>query len=71
MKNNEYRTNRHACYLLQYHLVVVTKYRRPVLIGSLETRLFAITNTIFQERWNCVILETNANKDHIHILFEA
>ena len=71
MENNEYRTNRHACYLLQYHLVVVTKYRRPVLVGNLETRLFAITNTIFQEQWNCVILEMNANKDHIHILFEA
>ena len=27
LKNTEYRRNRHSCYLLEYHLVVVTKYR--------------------------------------------
>lgn len=28
---NYYYTNRHAVYLLQYHLVVVTKYRHKVI----------------------------------------
>ena len=29
----EYHMNRHSIYKLQYHLVVVTKYRHPVLTG--------------------------------------
>jgi len=38
-KNNLYRTNRHSCYLLEYHLVVVTKYRHPVLQGAIKDYL--------------------------------
>ena len=29
-----YYTNRHSCFLLQYHIVLITKYRRPVLTGA-------------------------------------
>ena len=65
-----YYKNRHSCYLLQYHLVVVTKYRHPVLVGDLQTRLFEITREIFKT-WNCTILEMNTDKDHIHIMFET
>ena len=65
-----YYKNRHSCYLLQYHLVVVTKYRHPVLVGDLRTRLFEITKEIF-DTWNCTILEMNTDKDHIHIMFES
>lgn len=31
-----YRTNRHSCYDLEYHLVVVTKYRHPVIDGAFK-----------------------------------
>ena len=31
--------NRHSCFILQYHLVLVTKYRHPVITGELETIL--------------------------------
>ncbi len=65
-----YYKNRHSCYLLQYHLVVVTKYRHPVLVGRLQTRLFEITKEIF-DTWKCTILEMNTDKDHVHIMFEA
>ena len=30
-KGRPYYTNRHSCFLLQYHMVLVTKYRLPVL----------------------------------------
>ena len=30
-KGQAYYTNRHSCFLLQYHMVLVTKYRHPVL----------------------------------------
>lgn len=67
----DYRTNRHSCYLLQYHLVVVTKYRHPVLAGCIRQRLLEITKYIFEEKWNCSLMSVNTDKDHAHILFEA
>ena len=35
-KGQSYYTNRHSCYLLQYHMVLVTKYRHPVLTGGVK-----------------------------------
>ena len=69
-KNNLYRTNRHSCYLLEYHLVVVTKYRHPVLKGAIKVYLLDQTKTIF-DSWHCTIKAVNTDLDHIHILFEA
>ena len=31
-----YYTNRHSCFLLQYHLVLMTKFRHPVLTGDVK-----------------------------------
>jgi len=28
---SDYKTNRHSCYNLKYHLVVITKYRHKVI----------------------------------------
>ena len=70
-KELDYYTNRHSCFLLEYHLVVITKYRHPVLVGELNNRLFEITRNIFVEKWDCNIVSMNTDKDHIHILFEA
>ena len=69
-KNNLYRTNRHSCYLLQYHLVVVTKYRHPVIQGDLRDFLLGETKRLF-DMWGCTILAANTDMDHIHIVFEA
>ncbi|MCD7808047.1 MAG: IS200/IS605 family transposase [Erysipelotrichaceae bacterium] len=67
---NGYYTNRHSCFLLQYHLVLITKYRHPVLVGELEKDLVEYTKNFFKER-GLVIIEVNCDRDHIHILFEA
>ena len=53
-KNDLYRTNRHSCYLLEYHLVVVTKYRHPVLKGAIKVYLLDQTKTIF-DSWHCTV----------------
>ena len=63
--------NRHSVYDLEYHLVVVTKYRHPVIIGEIAKRLTEISHNIFEQSWNCKIFEINTNLDHVHILFEA
>lgn len=65
------RMNRHANYDLEFHLVVVTKYRHPVIKDQVKERLLALTHYILEEKWGCWISEINTDSDHIHILFEA
>ena len=65
-----YYTNRHSCFLLQYHMVLVTKYRHPVLTGSIRNVVYEKVQSIFKDR-GLEILEFNGEADHIHILFEA
>lgn len=71
MKNQPYNTNRHSCFILEYHLVVVTKYRHPVLVGEIKERLIEITHSVIEDDWGCRISAINTDQDHIHILFEA
>ena len=65
------RSNRHSIYDLEYHLVVVTKYRHPVLTSDVTERLLAISRELLEVNWPCKIFEMNTSIDHIHILFEA
>ena len=69
-RNTDYYTNRHSCFLLQYHLVLVTKYRHPVITGNLEQYLLSYTEDYFNER-GMVIQAIEAMPDHMHILFDA
>ena len=71
MENINYRRNRHSCYLLEYHLVVITKYRHPVITGQLKARLIELSKQIIEEYWECKISAINTDKDHIHIMFET
>lgn len=72
MSNVEYTKNRHSCYYLKYHLVVVTKYRHPVFENeALKQSLLDLTKRIFESDWNCSIDAINTDNDHIHILFSA
>ena len=70
-KNGQsYYTNRHSCFLLQYHMVLVTKYRHPVIRGDLKEDLYKRIREVFDNR-QLHILELNGEEDHVHILFEA
>lgn len=60
-----YHTNRHSCYDLEYHLVVVTKYRHPVIEGAFKTRLVELTYRILEEDFRCYVNEVNTDKDQI------
>jgi putative transposase len=66
----DYYTNRHSCFLLQYHLVLVTKYRHPVIYGAVKHLLYEKIREVFAGR-NLNILELNGKCDHVHILFET
>ena len=69
-KDQPYYTNRHSCFLLQYHMVLVTKYRKPVLQGEVGELVYQTIRDIFSEK-GLNILEMNGGSDHVHILFEA
>ena len=66
-----YYANRHSCFLLQYHLVVVTKYRHPVLVGEVSERLKELTHELLEGKWGCNVIAVETDEDHVHVLFEA
>ena len=60
----------HCVYSLQYHLVLVTKYRRKVISPAMMKRL----REIFEDtlgKWECGLIEFNGEQDHLHLLFAA
>lgn len=69
-KETGYYVNRHSCFLLTYHVVLVTKYRKPVLQGKVKKLVCGIIRDILEER-GCTLKELNGEADHIHILFDA
>ena len=63
----DYRKTSHAVYDLKYHVVWITKYRKPVLRGEIATRLRELI------RQTCGTLDVYIEKghiatDHIHLL---
>lgn len=69
-KNNQYYVNRHSCFLLQYHLVLVTKHRKKVFNKDIEEYLSSFVNSMMKKN-DCNLMEINYDEDHVHILFEA
>lgn len=63
-------TNQHSVFSLNYHLVLVVKYRRKVLNDNISNRAKEIFDYI-SVKYNITLLEWNHDKDHIHILFKA
>ena len=65
------KSNRHSCYKLEYHLVVVTKYRKKLINDEIKNELIDKTKYLFEDKWNCEIININTDEDHIHVLFSA
>jgi len=70
VEESGYYVNRHSCFLLQYHLVLVTKYRHPVLTGEVKDALEDYTRRYFKDR-GLVIQALDIEPDHLHVLFDA
>lgn len=66
----ELQTNNHSVFSLNYHLVLVVKYRRQVINDTISTRLREIFESI-QPNYNITLEEWNHDMDHVHILFSA
>ena len=60
----------HSVYDLNYHLVLVTKYRRKVITDTIRSSLQSDFSRI-GEKYGIDVVEFNHDKDHIHVLFQA
>ena len=69
VKDKPYYTNNHSCFLLTVNMVLVTKYRRPVLQGKVRDYVYAMIRETMESE-NIIIREMNGEADHIHILFD-
>lgn len=55
---------------MNYHLILVVKYRRKVISDKIQNKLIEIFNYI-APNYNITLSEANGESDHIHILFKA
>ena len=68
--SNELNYARSSVYSLQYYVILVTKYRRDVLIGDIKTELEALLRSM-TEQLSGKIMEINIMPDHVHMLVDA
>lgn len=66
----ELDTNNHSVFMLHYHLIMCTKYRREVIDDDISNRLKEIFLRI-ADSYNIVLEEWNHDIDHVHILFRG
>ena len=63
----EYIRNAHSVYLLTYHIVFVTKCRRPVIDGRISAFLKDHISYLCS-RFDAELLTAETDRDHIHLL---
>ena len=61
-----YRKTSHSVYDLKYHLVWITKYRKPVLYGQIAERVRELIREICKTN-DIEILKGHVSKDHVHL----
>jgi putative transposase len=66
----DFDTNNHSVFLLHYHLIMCTKYRRKVINDEISSRLKEIFLYI-APKYNITLEEWNHDIDHVHILFRG
>lgn len=66
----ELESNNHSVFSLNYHLVLVVKYRRKVIDDTISERLREIFLNIAPS-YNITLKEWNQDIDHVHVLFSA
>jgi putative transposase len=62
-----YRKSSHTVYDIKYHLVWITKYRKPVLQGEIATRARELIREICRS-YDVEIIKGHLSKDHVHLL---
>ncbi|QQN86434.1 IS200/IS605 family transposase [Bacillus toyonensis] len=63
-------SNNHSVFSLNYHFVLVVKYRRDVFDDDMSDYAKDMFVRLF-ESYNMTLVEWNHDVDHVHILFQA
>lgn len=66
----DFNSGYHCRYLLYFHLVIVTKYRKPLLNDSYR-RVVRGCFLELEEEFKVKLEEMQGEDDHIHFLFQA
>jgi len=61
-----YRKTSHTTYDCKYHIVWITKYRKPVMTGLVGERVGELIRGICKEN-EVEILKGHISKDHVHL----
>ena len=61
-----YRESSHTVYDLKYHIVWITKYRKPILQGEIAKRARDLVREICKAK-DVEILKGHISKEHVHV----
>ena len=61
-----YRKSSHTVYDIKYHIVWITKYRKPILRADIAHRVRELTREICRAN-DVEIMKGNISRDHVHI----
>ena len=67
---SDFKTNGNVVYSCKYHVVWCPKYRRKVLVNSVDMRLKEIIHQTAQE-FRAIVIELEVMPDHVHLLCEV
>jgi putative transposase len=65
-----YRKSSHTVYDLKYHIVWITKYRKPIMRGDIAERLRDLIREICKIK-DVEIIKGHISQDHVHIFVSA
>jgi putative transposase len=66
---NDYISKGRSVSDMKAHLVLTSKYRKKVFTAEMLNRLGVVVRDLC-EKWDCKLVEFNAEEDHIHLLFQ-
>ena len=61
-----YRKSSHSTYDCKYHIVWITKYRKPIMVGLVGERIRELIRGICKEH-EVEIIKGHVAKDHVHL----
>lgn len=67
---DNYRKTAHSTYDIKYHIVWITKYRKPAITGKIAERTRELVRGVCKTN-EVEILAGHISKDHIHLLVSA
>lgn len=65
-----YRRSSHSVYDIKYHIVWITKYRKPVLQGVIAERVRELIREICRAH-DVEIIKGHVSKDHVHLFLSV